>query len=323
MLIAIAVIGALIIAGIALWKNWDKIKAYGRELLSSLMETWENIKNGVKEKANAVKDSAVEAVNGAVEFITSLPARAVQWGIDIIDGIVSGIKNAASRVKDSVSDVADEIKSFLGFSVPDEGPLSDFDTYMPDMIDLMTKGIQTGRTKVKEAVTALAGDLGLLGDGGTVKVEASARPEQGGDESDTDTPDKPDPSRGGAPRPVTASTRSDSETSKALATAVNVFRTSAVILREAAASIGGIGAARGLLVNAASKLNAAVAANAVSARTVSSVTHNASNRSVTQNVEINNQFNGDTAIQKKAATAMDKSAKDTTAELARGLAYAR
>ena len=44
---------------------------------------------------------------------------------------------------------------------------------------------------------------------------------------------------------------------------------------------------------------------------------------ITQNIEFNNEFNGDTAIQRSASTAMDKSAKDVTAQLARGLAYAR
>lgn len=48
-----------------------------------------------------------------------------------------------------------------------------------------------------------------------------------------------------------------------------------------------------------------------------------SNRSVTQNVEINNTFNGDKAIQQKAAATMDRSAQDVTAQLARGLAYAK
>lgn len=48
-----------------------------------------------------------------------------------------------------------------------------------------------------------------------------------------------------------------------------------------------------------------------------------SSRSVVQNVNIQNTFNGDKAIQQKAATAMDKSSRDVTSELARGLAYAR
>lgn len=49
---------------------------------------------------------------------------------------------------------------------------------------------------------------------------------------------------------------------------------------------------------------------------------NVSNRSVVQNVNINNEFNGDRAIQKEASTAVTNSAKDVTAELARGLTFA-
>lgn len=44
---------------------------------------------------------------------------------------------------------------------------------------------------------------------------------------------------------------------------------------------------------------------------------------ITQNVEFNNEFNGDAAIQRSASSAMDNSARDVTAQLARGLAFAR
>lgn len=44
-------------------------------------------------------------------------------------------------------------------------------------------------------------------------------------------------------------------------------------------------------------------------------------KSIIQNVNINNKFNGDRAIQEQAAGAMDDSAKDITAELARGLVF--
>lgn len=46
-------------------------------------------------------------------------------------------------------------------------------------------------------------------------------------------------------------------------------------------------------------------------------------KSVVQNVEINNKFEGDRAGQQKSATAMKKAEGDITKELARGLAYAR
>ena len=52
-------------------------------------------------------------------------------------GIVNGIKSCMSAVGDAVKGVADKIKSFLHFSVPDEGPLSDADEYMPDFMKLL------------------------------------------------------------------------------------------------------------------------------------------------------------------------------------------
>ena len=38
--------------------------------------------------------------------------------------------------------VADTIRSFLHFSVPDEGPLTDFESWMPDFMSGLAKGIQ-------------------------------------------------------------------------------------------------------------------------------------------------------------------------------------
>ena len=70
----------------------------------------------------------------------------------------------------------------------------------------------------------------------------------------------------------------------------------------------------------AMRLFVASAKPTASAEMLSTVT---SNRSIVQNVNINNKFEGDKAIQQKTAGAMDKSAKDVTSELARGLAYAR
>ena len=49
--------------------------------------------------------------------------------------------------------VAGKVKDFLGFSEPDEGPLSNFHTYAPDMIDLFVKGIKDNQKKLDKAIT--------------------------------------------------------------------------------------------------------------------------------------------------------------------------
>jgi hypothetical protein len=60
-----------------------------------------------------------------------------------------------------------------------------------------------------------------------------------------------------------------------------------------------------------------------SAGTVATTTSEASNKQITQNVNITNQFSGDRAGQQKSAAAMDKAAKDSTGYMARSLAYVR
>ena len=71
-----------------------------------------------------------------------MASSAVSWGKDIVGGIAGGIKKGVSWVGSAVKSVAKGIRSFLHFSVPDEGPLADADTYMPDFMKLLTGGIK-------------------------------------------------------------------------------------------------------------------------------------------------------------------------------------
>ena len=214
----ILAIAAAIAIGVLLWKNWDKI----REAAGNLLE-------GIKATIGNVRDAIVTGIQAAIDWITSLPAEALKWGSDIIDGIVSGIRSAVGRVGEAVKGVADKIKSFLGFSEPEDGPLSDFHTYMPDMIDLMASGITSGKKKVKDALEGMTGEMSVIAKANVVSKATG---------------------RGATGR-----------------------------------TTGG--------------------------------------RTVTQNVNINNQFNGDRAGQQKSSEAMDKAAGDATGEMARALAFAK
>lgn len=154
--------------GVLLWKNWDKI----REAAGNLLE-------GIKTTIGNVRDAIVTGIQAAIDWITSLPAEALKWGSDIIDGIVSGIQSAVGRVGEAVKGVADKIKSFLGFSEPEDGPLSDFHTYMPDMIDLMASGITSGKKKVKDALEGMTGEMSVIAKANVVS-KATGRGATGG-----------------------------------------------------------------------------------------------------------------------------------------------
>ena len=52
----------------------------------------------------------------------------------------------------TVRSMAAGIRNLIGFSEPKEGPLSDFHTYAPDMVDLFIKGLKDNSDKLRDEV---------------------------------------------------------------------------------------------------------------------------------------------------------------------------
>ena len=81
--------------------------------------------------------------------------EAKTWGKDLIQNFVDGIKGALNLVGDAVKAVAQKIKDFIGFSEPDEGPLSNFHTYAPDMVDLFCEGLEDSKMELDSTLTSV------------------------------------------------------------------------------------------------------------------------------------------------------------------------
>ena len=91
-------------------------------------------------------------VDKVKEGFKSAVAGAKSWGSDMIQNFTNGITAKAQELIAKVKGIADKIKSFLGFSEPEEGPLSDFHTYAPDMMNLFMKGIEDNKNKLSSTV---------------------------------------------------------------------------------------------------------------------------------------------------------------------------
>ncbi len=147
---------------------WEGIK----KIWSVVADWFVGVKDGIANAFIGVGDKIKETFTNGLEFIKNLPAEALQWGKDIVDGIAKGIKAAASAVGDAVEGVAQNIREFLHFSEPDKGPLSDFHTYMPDMMQLLVYGITSNLGIVANAANKTGGAISNGIEGGIKDSEA-------------------------------------------------------------------------------------------------------------------------------------------------------
>ena len=122
---------------------------------SAFNAMWSGIRSTISGIYNTIRDGLGNAVN----YITGLASAGWRWGADIINGIVNGIRSCIGAVANAVTDVANTIRSHLHFSVPDEGPLTDFESWMPDFMSGLAEGIEKSRGMVKAAVNSVAADM--------------------------------------------------------------------------------------------------------------------------------------------------------------------
>lgn len=96
--------------------------------------------------------SADGAASGVAAAFDALTGASGAWGRDMIANFIDGIVEMWGSLRDTVSGVAQTVKSYLGFSEPEAGPLSNFHTYAPDMMALFAKGITDNEKRVTDAV---------------------------------------------------------------------------------------------------------------------------------------------------------------------------
>lgn len=144
-----------------LYDNFEGFRNAVNNLVERIKTAFINMKDGISNTVRNIKDAIVNGFQAAVDFITSLPGKAVQWGRDFIQGLVDGIISMASRVVDAVKGIANTITSWLHFSRPDVGPLRDYETWMPDMVQGMAEGIRANAYKLENAVASMAGGMSV------------------------------------------------------------------------------------------------------------------------------------------------------------------
>lgn len=142
---------------------WNTIRSTVSTVLGAIKGAVTSVFNGIVNAVKGAMGNVLNAVktgfSNVKNHITGLASQAFTWGKDLVMGIVNGIKSCIGAVGDAVKGVADKIKSFLHFSVPDEGPLTDYESRMPDFMGGLAKGIEKSRGMIQKAVSGVSSDM--------------------------------------------------------------------------------------------------------------------------------------------------------------------
>lgn len=144
-----------IIAVIALL--WTKCEWF-RNGVTNLIN---NIRDGFKNGWGKIKNIWTNAIDGIKNKFSSMIQEAKKWGSDFIEGFKRGILGRIKSLFSAITSIPKKIRKLLHFSRPDEGPLRDYETWMPDMMDGLSKGIRDNTYKVEDEMKSLASKMNM------------------------------------------------------------------------------------------------------------------------------------------------------------------
>lgn len=178
---ALEIIGTLTME---LLKNLPDILADGILIAVELIK---GIAQGMVDYFAPVSDALSDMLIDLTDWFSRKWNDFKEWGSDMIQAFIDGIKEKWQSLKDTVCDVASSVKDFLGFSEPDKGPLSNFHTFAPDMMDLFAKGIADNEDTITMQFNR---SLQLLMDTDVIPPSFSALPEKSVNNGGNDTMNK-------------------------------------------------------------------------------------------------------------------------------------
>jgi phage-related minor tail protein len=165
--------------------NWfsglpGRLYIYGSNMFARM-------RDGLSSSIGSIRGSIESGINNALSYLASLPGKAWSYGADFVQGIINGIRSAIGRVEDAVSGLAAKIRSYLHFSVPDEGPLTDYQSWMPDFMMGLAEGINRNKNVVAEAVKGLSLDMKVNTKAQAVETQSSSNYKENQDQNISNT----------------------------------------------------------------------------------------------------------------------------------------
>ena len=129
-------------------------------LVTGLWTMWSNL---ASDLFGPILEKIKSGFENVKAWFQGLPDMAKQWMVDFVQGMIEGIQEKITSFTDTVMGIGEKIASFLHFSVPDKGPLTDYESWMPDFMQGMAQGIKNNMPLIQSAVKDASELLASMG----------------------------------------------------------------------------------------------------------------------------------------------------------------
>lgn len=158
--------------------GWSRFKEWWSKLWKNPIQWFKNI-FGIHSPSTVfagfgvnIIQGLINGINSLIQRVFSIPSRirsaldlsslaasARGWGSDFVNGLVGGINGLVGMASQAAANVARSVRRILHFSRPDEGPLRDYETWMPDFMKGLAKGIDDNSNLVYDSVNELSAGM--------------------------------------------------------------------------------------------------------------------------------------------------------------------
>lgn len=136
----------------------EYIEQDGWNLMSVGITSMDYLAQGMENNADAPVITMNDIASTIDRSMGTMTAGGFASGVDMITGFADGMTSPAaqSALVGALEQTANTIDAYLGFSVPEKGVLSHYESWMPDFIGGLAKGIKNSMYMIEDAASSLA-----------------------------------------------------------------------------------------------------------------------------------------------------------------------
>lgn len=149
------IVGGLTDVGIAIYQNWDKITESLDKASESLKNWFVGVGEWWNQKWAGFKENWDKAWNSLVDTIKNLPAKFLDYGKNIVQGLIDGINNGIENAKKTVGGLAKAIIDKFTTETDIHSPSKLFEQFGIYIDQGLANGITAAQGYVDEAMQGL------------------------------------------------------------------------------------------------------------------------------------------------------------------------